>query len=252
MHDELTGLRAISVRHSYTIAHNDLARDFFVPALTCSTRYDRGVGYFTSGWLKANAQGIASLGVAGGCARWITSPLLARQDLVALLRAASLENEPKIVETLLASVETLQDAIESDTLNALSWLVADGILNFRFAIPIDDLDGDFHDKFGIFEDVYGQRLSFSGSYNDTAKGLRNYESIRVFRSWDPSSANIVAEDEERFMRLWDGQESNLRIFDPPYAVKHRILQLRRDARPYDIPQSLEKVSATIQLRGVFP
>jgi len=29
----------------------DLIADFFVPALAQSVRYDRGVGYFSSGWL---------------------------------------------------------------------------------------------------------------------------------------------------------------------------------------------------------
>lgn len=29
---------------------NDVQREFFVPALRASQRYDRGVGYFSSGW----------------------------------------------------------------------------------------------------------------------------------------------------------------------------------------------------------
>ena len=36
----------------------DLFRDFFVPALTHAFRYDRGVGYFASGWLRLAAQGM--------------------------------------------------------------------------------------------------------------------------------------------------------------------------------------------------
>jgi len=50
--------------------------------------------------------------------------------------------------------------------------VADGLMEFRFAIPTAELDGDFHDKFGIFGDDAGQRVSFLGSYNDTMKGHR--------------------------------------------------------------------------------
>ena len=37
---------------------HDLFRDYFVPALTHALRYDRGVGYFASGWRRLAAQGI--------------------------------------------------------------------------------------------------------------------------------------------------------------------------------------------------
>ena len=39
----------------------DLFRDFFVPALTYAFRYDRGVGYCASGWLRRAAHGMARL-----------------------------------------------------------------------------------------------------------------------------------------------------------------------------------------------
>jgi hypothetical protein len=40
-------------------SNHDLFRDFFVPALTHAFRYDRGVGYFASGWLRLAAQDMA-------------------------------------------------------------------------------------------------------------------------------------------------------------------------------------------------
>lgn len=35
----------------------DLVREFFEPALSRSVRYDRAVGYFSSGWLRIAAGG---------------------------------------------------------------------------------------------------------------------------------------------------------------------------------------------------
>jgi uncharacterized protein YfaT (DUF1175 family) len=55
---------------------HDLFRDFFVPALTHAFRYDRGVGYFASGWLRLAAQGMVRFAAQGGHARWVTSPIL--------------------------------------------------------------------------------------------------------------------------------------------------------------------------------
>ena len=36
----------------------DLIADFFLPMLSHSVRYDRGVGYFSSGWLWVAASGM--------------------------------------------------------------------------------------------------------------------------------------------------------------------------------------------------
>ena len=60
---------------------SDLSQDFFYPALSRAVRYDRAVGYFSSGWLKANAKGMLAFAANGGKGRWITSPILAEEDL---------------------------------------------------------------------------------------------------------------------------------------------------------------------------
>lgn len=44
-----------------TSSHN-LVEDFFVPALARSARYDRGVGFFSSGWLRITAKGMGNFG----------------------------------------------------------------------------------------------------------------------------------------------------------------------------------------------
>ena len=70
---------AFSARTIDTSSH-DIVGDFFVPMLQNATRYDRGVGYFSSGWLRANAQGMVDFARNGGRARWITSPNLTESD----------------------------------------------------------------------------------------------------------------------------------------------------------------------------
>lgn len=101
----------------------------------------------------------------------------------------------------------------------------------RFAIPCEKLeDGDFHDKFGIFykgED----RISFSGSINDSKHGYQNYESIKVFKTW-AGTGEYVESDINRFEKIWNSKDKNLRIFTVPTAVKERIFQLRTSNRPY--------------------
>jgi hypothetical protein len=52
------GLRSAVQSRTIDTSTHDIVEDFFVPMLKNAERYDRGVGYFTSGWLRATAQGM--------------------------------------------------------------------------------------------------------------------------------------------------------------------------------------------------
>jgi superfamily II DNA or RNA helicase len=146
------------------------------------------------------------------------------------------ENE-MLREVLEQNIDDLATALETDTLSALAWMVADGILTFRLALPHAKLDrGEFHDKFGVFKDADGNRVSFNGSYNDSIKGLRNYESIKIFCSWD-ATASFVEDDAQRFQKLWENEDPHVRTFLLPEAARRKILKLRSNDRPYPAPDS---------------
>ncbi len=53
---------------------NDIDNELYFPLLSWATTYDRGVGYFTSGWLKVNTEAMIEFVKNSGKARWITSP----------------------------------------------------------------------------------------------------------------------------------------------------------------------------------
>lgn len=139
-------------------------------------------------------------------------------------------------DTLARNVADLAGALEKETLNALAWMVADEIIDFRLALPIDRLaGGEFHDKFGIFTDAQGNRVAFNGSYNDSLQGLRNYESIKVFVSWEPPLLSFVEADVRRFEKLWRGEDPHVRVYPLPEAALADILKLRTHERPYPVP-----------------
>lgn len=217
---------------------SDLIADLFVPALKESVRYDRGVGYFSSGWLRIAAKGMAALAANGGKARWITSPILAPADWDVMQRGVAARQDALVRQALERSITDLERELERDTLSALAWMVADNILEFRLAIPMGKLDGDFHDKFGIFTDTAGQQVAFSGSYNESIQGTRNYESLKVFCSWKPEYAPLVDADARRFERLWDHGDPNVRVVSLPEAARQQLVQLRTDQRPYPDPRRL--------------
>lgn len=211
-----------------------MVREFFIPALERAVRYDRGVGYFSSGWVRAAADGMERFASTGGHARlWVQTPILSTTDWDALYSGDCARSDPVLRAALLQSVADLGHSLAHDTLTAISWMVADGIVEFRLAMPRERLaGGEFHDKFGVFTDSNGERISFNGSYNDSLQGLRNYESIKVFPSWEPAFASLVKGDAERFEKLWNNEDPNVRVFLLPDAVKAAILQLRTTEQPY--------------------
>lgn len=223
------------VKMCFNTSENDIVQELYKPSLLWATRFDRGVGFFTSGWLKCNIEGLGDFAARGGKMRLITSPILSNVDSDAIIAAN--ENDgtayKRLEEALSQNVEALQNEMAKDILNTFAWLIYDDIIDIRFAIPCKILaEGDFHDKFGIFYKD-SEALSFSGSINDSIHGFSNYESIKVFSTWSGTSA-YVESDIERFNRLWEKREPNLKIFTIPQAIKDKIFKLRTSQRPYYI------------------
>lgn len=215
----------------------DLTLEFFVPLLSASVRYDRGVGYFSSGWLRMNSEGMITFANNGGRARWVTSPILDEDDWRALQRGEAAKTDFTLRMALKRNISSLGETLKKDVLSALAWMVADEIIIFKLALPQEKLNhGDFHDKFGIFTDAQGNQVSFNGSYNDSIQGTRNYESIKVFSSWEPGFAPLVLKDVERFERLWNNLDPNVKVFDLSEAAHEQILRLRTGERPYKEPE----------------
>jgi superfamily II DNA or RNA helicase len=227
-------LRNLSPTPFFNTSTDEVAHHFLVPALSNSTRYDRGVGYFSSAWLRMVSAGLIGLAQNEGTARIVASPKLAPQDWAALLQGSDAQNDPNLHAALSRTINELASDLNNDTLTALAWLVADGILEFRIAVPAGDLDGDFHDKFGQFHDSVGNSIAFNGSPNDSERAFRNYESISCFYSWlDERESIRVASEVERFDKLWSNRDANVRVYPLPDAVRRNLIQFtERRPRPY--------------------
>ncbi len=219
--------------------------DFFRPLLENSNLYYRGVGYFSSSWLEYNAVGLSEFANHGGKIRWITSPILSEDDLAALELGTEAKNDFLIKKRLEESVVDFEKSLKDETLVALAWMLADGIADIRIAIPVNDLKGEFHDKFGYFEDAENNSLSFQGSSNESKNGIiSNYESFTIVYSWDESEKirKNSKHCKKRFQKIWNGEDKNLKILDIPNTVKENLIKLRKNfPRPYKKPLQLKKI-----------
>lgn len=214
---------------------------FLQPALATSVRYDRGVGYFSAGWLSMIVEGMMQFASHDGQARIITSPILSEDDWLAMQKGIDARGNDILMRALEPTLEDLRKTLSRDARAALAWLVADSVLTFKLAVPVNKLSGEFHAKFGIFTDIQGNKISFEGSNNETINGtIHNYESFKIFCSWIPAFTSIVEADDQRFERLWNNQDPNLRVYNLPEASRQGIIRIRDedDERPYPLPNRL--------------
>ena len=221
------------VKSCLDTSEDNLIEELYLPCLKWAERFDRGVGFFTTGWISCNIEGMSDFASRGGKMRLITSPILSNDDTDAIINSENNDTHAykKFETALLDNVKTLEKEMKEDILNTFSWMLYDGIIDMKFAIPCIRLEeGDFHDKFGVFYNEE-EALSFSGSINDSKHGFQNYESIKVFKTWSGTREYVEA-DILRFEKIWGCKDKNLKIYTIPNAVKEQIFQLRTSKRPY--------------------
>lgn len=242
-------LRSLSLEPVYDSSEHDIVQELMVPCLAQSTVYLRGVGFFSSGWLRLAAHGLVGLVGNGGRATFVVSPILQDEDWDAMRLGAIAQDNPAIKAALSRTIQDLEQSLQEETRNTLAWLVADGALEFLIAVPRDrQSQGDYHDKVGLFLDEQQDRVAFHGSFNDSIKGTLNGEAFSVFRSWDSGQAVYVAKHERRLRDLAANRNSQFEVFAIPDAARESLIRLRTTIfRPYQLATNSRNGQAVTDL-----
>jgi superfamily II DNA or RNA helicase len=194
--------------------------------------YDRAVGYFSSASIEAVARGLTALIRMGGKMRLIASPNLSEEDVRAI--AIGLEQKEKVVTiSIIEQIEKIVqlekefDRLSHDSLATLAWLLSQGLLEIKLAVPKNlNQRGIYHEKLGIFRDAEDNVVAFTGSANETASGLiDNFECIDVFCSWKPEERERTQRKENHFQRLWSNQTEKVEVLTFPEAAAKSLLKL---------------------------
>lgn len=225
-------LMDIELKNIYRNSTNQILDDLVKPLLTQSKVYYRGVGFFTSNWIKLVTNEIKVLVDNGGKICLITSPKLSKEDWDAISIGNKAKIDNVLYESIKKSIEYEFD-IESkyECLNLFSWLIADGILELKFAI-CNNNKGMYHDKIAIFEDEQNNRVCLHGSFNDSLQATYNGESMSVFRSWNRGQSDYVNDHLEEFMSMWNHKNNFYKVFDTPEKVKKEFQKYKSNKRPY--------------------
>jgi superfamily II DNA or RNA helicase len=236
--------RTIKTRYKNS-GSTSIGLDFISKSLTHAKTYKRAVGYFSSSammfWVErlSELESLENLKIKLMCS---TEGITSKEDLEAISKAISPEERNLIVteaidqvfENLLQLNPRKNQGDSEDCRKLLSWIIANNILEIRFALPTHiDNAGMFHNKIGIFELEDGTKVSFTGSANETIHGgFRNGETISVFRSWfeGRESQEVLAVDQE-FELEWNEKNPELAILKLSEETLNKIKAVAPKTRP---------------------
>ena len=122
--------------HNFQISYrpaDDRLHDFYIPALSCSLRYDRTAGFFSSSALAVAAAGVARLVTQGGTMRLLVGAELSEADVQAIERGQALDDV--VAERLVAALSEPEEEVMRRRLEVLAWMVAAGRLQIRVVLP---------------------------------------------------------------------------------------------------------------------
>ena len=231
-------LAALRLKKAYHKPEDDIAADFYLPAISVAKHYDRAVGFFSSSIYLLAWKSLKQFVANGGRMRLICSPVLSDDDNDAVRNGYSARAEAMAADRireefdrLLASPALMKPAV------VLASLVAANVIDFKLAWIGESAGGRsrrlFHDKVGLLSDDKN-RVVFKGSMNETWPGLSldgNLESVDVFVSWEGERERERIEEEvSYFERLWDNKWPGVTVVPLPESARNQIISVGDAAR----------------------
>lgn len=196
------GLELLNLKKCYdpSVDGTDLVKDFYIPCLSSSIKYDRISAYFSSAVLQMFSKGLINFFNNGGHARFIFSCQIDAAEM------ANISNGYKQKMDLMA--DDLNDCIlQNYEVANLSYLIAHNYVEVKIAFMIKDSSAIMHIKSGSFEDLNKKHVFFEGSGNETKYGiLKNAETFMVFNDF-VSDNEYVKNGIERFEKIWNNTYS---------------------------------------------
>lgn len=194
----------------------DEPAEFFVDALLESKQFDLGLGYFSSSGIRALSIGFAYFISNEGKMRIIINDTLSPQDKLAIQKGITGTPDEFIEKSIIEDISKLAETLsvqDKHFFNCLSWLIATKRLEVIAITPVNNSIGIAHHKFGIFKDIKGNKIAFSGSANFSNQALfHNLESISSYKSWtgEKSETERLEYFDKLFQKIWNGQSTVIR------------------------------------------
>lgn len=239
-------LNELNLRHRYSTGSKNNPIDFFTKALSNSSRFDLGLGFFSSASINVLAEGFAHFIANGGMMRLYINQYISEDDFNAITSP-----ETYAIDHILSDFKEICKVLskrDEHFFNCLSYLISNKRIELKVVIP--KTGGIAHEKFGIFADDKQNKIAFSGSLNFTASALlRNIETIECNYSWEDTISNKkIQETEEDFNAIFTGSSSRVIIYDVTELKKEIIKRFPNQ----DIKQLLDEEKEIIAQEQLQP
>jgi superfamily II DNA or RNA helicase len=162
---------------------------FYLNALSNSSRFDLLLGYFSSAAINVLSLGFAQFLCRGGTVRIIINNLLSPQDKEAIEKGQCGHHSNILFD--LRDIQTLKNSLEQygkHFFECLAWLISNKKIEIKIIKPKEGR-GISHYKSGVFTDG-NDKIGFTASCNFTAFGLlENLEELHCHLSWENGVSN---------------------------------------------------------------
>lgn len=243
----------INIERKYRSDINNIPENFLIPLLSSAKLYKRAVGFFSTTSLLNLSVGLAAMAKNGGKIEIVCSPKLSEEDIAAI-NCGYKTKEKAFVEALDNSFTEPINKFEEERLNMVATMVANEILDFKIAFMETDMGINiYHEKIAIAYDECGNRVSFTGSMNDSENGLlENFESFVVFCDWKSDDQKLYIEETENdFERLWNNNTNKVKIIPFPEIIIEKLLKYQKPIVNYEIDKEQYGISIDSIIKKTF-
>lgn len=239
----MKSLKNFDWKENLVIIHKPFNEDYnslkyYRSAFSNSSLYRRTACYYSATSIEYLCEGITELIECGGHMKMIIGSSLTKADQDAINNGLTRE------EYLSMKWKDCLDDVRNNRytgacFEALAWLVANGKLEIKIAINVDEnnkiLSDDyskFHEKVAIFSDDFDNHLVTIGSGNETGAAYeRNREVISLTTSWNNNNAPQVKVLIDDFESLWDDNEESTRTFPISEAMRADLISMAKPEKP---------------------
>lgn len=142
-------------KYRYSTGRKDIPFDFCVLALSNSTKFDIGLGYFSSASFNILSVGLAHFISNGGKMQLYINQFLTEDDYNLLQNNQTIEFEEYILQSY-SALKTTFSKRDEHFFKCLSYLIQRKRIEIKIVIPKDG--GLAHEKFGVFTDKNGDKV----------------------------------------------------------------------------------------------
>lgn len=212
-------LNKINFKSLYSSGESDSPISFFTDALSNSTTFDLGLGFFSSASFNVLSIGFAKFISNGGRMRLYINQYLSEEDYEIFTSQPDIV-EDKVIESFASMLKVLTKR-DKQFFNCLSYLIYTHRIEVKIVIP--NSGGIAHQKFGIFTDESNNKVSFIGSLNLTASALlsKNIESISCNTSWK-GAEETIHDYQQLFDKYFSGDKDGITVIPANKLTKEII------------------------------